>query len=70
MVPMPDSLYEILQGHQHLKGSLVFSRADGTHLTRDVVKHPFERVMRAAGLHRPGRAVLDVSRHPAGGCGR
>jgi len=37
---------------KHLKGRLVFSRPNGAYLTRDIVKHPFERVIRSTGLHR------------------
>lgn len=52
VVPMPSVLPEILKAHKHLKGRLVFCRPNGAHLTRDIVKHPFERVSRMAGLHR------------------
>ena len=49
---MAPRLIDILKDHRHLKGKLVFSRPNGAHLTRDIVKHPFDRVTRAAGLHR------------------
>lgn len=52
IVPMTPSLVYILNEHRHLKGNLVFCRPNGSHLTRDIVKHPFERVARLAGLHR------------------
>lgn len=51
-VPMCPSLVEALKTHKHLKGNLVFCRPDGSHLTRDIVKHPFDRITFAAGLHR------------------
>jgi len=51
-VPMSPVLSDILKAHRHLKGKLVFSQPDGTHLTRDIVKHPFDRVIRASSLHR------------------
>lgn len=52
LIPMSPTLIAILKAHRHMKGKLVFSRPNGAHLTRDIVKHPFERVARLAGLHR------------------
>jgi integrase len=51
-IPVTKSVVEALKSYRHLKGDLVFSRKDGEHLNRDMIKHPFERVMKAAGLHR------------------
>jgi integrase len=49
-IPMTSDLERTLSAAKHLKGDLVFSRPDGTPLTRDIVKHPFDRITFAAGL--------------------
>ena len=52
IIPISPALVDVLKAHRHLKGALVFCGPAGGHLTRDMVKHPFEDVIRAAGLHR------------------
>jgi site-specific recombinase XerD len=47
---MSPQLAAVLRAHRHLRGPLVFSREDGRYLTRDVIKHPFDRATRKAGL--------------------
>jgi len=49
-VPMSGQVASALRGARHLRGPLVFCRPDGRHLTRDVIKHPFARVVKAADL--------------------
>lgn len=50
VVPMSPQLAAALKAHRHLRGPLVFCREDGSHLTRDNVKHPFDRATRRAGV--------------------
>jgi len=50
VVPMNQSANDAFKSVRHLKGVLVFSRRDGTHLTRDMIKRPYERVIAAAKL--------------------
>ena len=49
-IPMSPELVDALRDHRHLRGRLVFCREDGSYLTRDMVKHPFDRATRKAGL--------------------
>lgn len=49
-VDMAPSLAEVLPHYRHLRGPLVFCSADGRHLNRDMLKHPWARVTAAAGL--------------------
>lgn len=55
---MCKGLVQTLKGEKHLKGDLVFCREDGTHLTRDIIKHPFNRAIFMAGL--PGIRIHDM----------
>ncbi len=50
IVEMSPALVVAMKAHRHLNGDLVFPQRDGAHLTRDIIKHPFARVIRAAGL--------------------
>lgn len=50
LLPMTPSVVAALKGIKHLKGELVFCRPDGQHLNRDILKHPWGRIMFAAGL--------------------
>lgn len=50
VIPMSPQLAAVLRAHRHLRGPLVFCREDGSYLTRDVIKHPFDRGTRRAGL--------------------
>ncbi|MFA4844936.1 MAG: tyrosine-type recombinase/integrase [Patescibacteria group bacterium] len=50
LLPMSPRLSEVLRSRRHLRGSLVFCKPDGGFLTRDMVKHPFDRATRKAGL--------------------
>lgn len=50
IVDLSPAVVDALRNHRHLRGDLVFPMPDGSHLTRDVVKHPFGRVIRAAML--------------------
>ncbi len=43
-IPMNPELVDALRDHLHLRGRLVFCREDGSYLSRDMVKHPFDRV--------------------------
>ena len=49
-IPMSPELADALRGSRHLRGPLVFCRDEGGYLTRDMVKHPFDRATRKAGL--------------------
>jgi len=49
-IPMSPELAESLRGSRHLRGPLVFCQEDGSYLTRDIVKHPFNRATKKAGL--------------------
>jgi integrase len=50
IVEMSPAVVAALKEHRHLNGDLVFPQADGSHVTRDIVKHPYGRVIRAAAL--------------------
>ena len=52
VVPMSDTLFEVLRSHRHLNGDLVFPDDTGSYLRRSKVKHPFWTCTRAAGLPR------------------
>jgi integrase len=49
-IPMTERLRHTLKSARHLRGKLVFCRENGGYLSRDVVKHPFDRCTRKAGL--------------------
>ena len=49
---MSPALAIVLKDYRHLKGELVFCTTEGNYLTRDMVKRPFERITKAAGLPR------------------
>jgi integrase len=49
---MSPALAAVLRGHRHLRGKLVFCDHAGDYLTRDMLKHPWERVRAASGLPR------------------
>jgi len=49
-IPMSPRLAEVLRDHRHLRGPLVFCTEQGDYLTRDMIKRPFERAVRKAGL--------------------
>jgi integrase len=51
-VDMAPSVVTMLKSCRHMRGPLVFCAHDGTHLNRDMLKHPWERVTLAAGLPR------------------
>jgi len=51
-VPLPDNAVRVLREHRHLRSQVVFCQEDGERLTRDMIKAPFERVVKASGLHR------------------
>lgn len=50
VIPMSGQLARALRAHRHLRGPLVFCREDGSYLTRDIVKHPFDRAIAKAGV--------------------
>jgi site-specific recombinase XerD len=49
-VELSPAVVAALREYRHLRGNLVFSMPDGSHLTRDILKHPFGRVIRASAL--------------------
>jgi integrase len=51
-IPMSAELGHVLHEHRHLRGPLVFCREGGGYLSGDVVKHPFNRATRKAGVER------------------
>lgn len=51
-VDLAPSAAAMLRQIRHLRGPLVFCAHDGSHLNRDMLKHPWERVIAAAGLPR------------------
>ncbi len=51
-IPMHLELAAVLKSHRHLKGDLVFSRADGTPFDQDHVRPVHERVTKLSGLRR------------------
>ena len=49
-MPISPGLREVLVGHRHLRGPLVFCHEDGSMLSRDQVKRVLPRACRLAGL--------------------
>lgn len=57
-VPLSRDAVEAFKRARHLKGELVFSKPDGSPLTKEQCKHPLWRGGRKAGLRRIGWHVL------------
>jgi len=51
-VPMHPDVVDFLDAVPGEKRGLVFHNGDGKHLTRDMLKRPYDRSWKAAGLHR------------------
>lgn len=57
-VELGDDVLAALKRHRHLRGDLVFCKADGGMLTKGESKHPLWRACKRAGLRRIGWHVL------------
>lgn len=57
-VDLSDEAARALSSVRHLKGALVFSQGNGTHLTEDICRGALHRACRAAGLRRLGWHAL------------
>lgn len=57
-IPLGDEVLAALKRHRHLRGDVVFCKADGTMFTKGESKHPLWRACRRAGLRRIGWHVL------------
>lgn len=57
-IPLGDDVLAALKRHRHLRGDLVFSKPDGSMLTKGECKHPLWRACKRAGLRRIGWHVL------------
>jgi integrase len=57
-IPLGDDVLAALKRHRHLRGELVFCKADGTMFTKGESKHPLWRACKRAGLRHIGWHVL------------
>jgi integrase len=57
-VPLSDQALSVLKAHRHLRGELVFCRADGSMLSKGELKWPLWSACRRASLDRIGWHVL------------
>lgn len=57
-IPLGDDVLASLKRHRHLRGEVVFCKADGSMFTKGESKHPLWRACKRAGLRRIGWHVL------------
>src|ERR1019366_5741760 len=57
-IPLGDDVLASLKRHRHVRGEVVFCKADGAMFTKGESRHPLWRACKRAGLRRLGWHVL------------